>query len=99
MKNIFFVLIGLFTIFSYAQEPTDCVNSVVVCGNSTLNLDVNGFGIQEVNSCSSSEHQSVWLKLTMASSGTLGFTLTPDSTALTEDYDFFIYGPNVLVII
>ena len=33
--------------------------------------------------------------MTVATAGTLGFTLTPNSTNITEDYDFFIFGPNV----
>ncbi len=82
----------------YAQQPTDCIESVTVCGNSNVNLDVNGIGTQELsgsNTCSSQENNSVWLKMTLVTSGTLGFTLTPNSSAITEDYDFFVFGPNV----
>ncbi len=81
-----------------AQEPNDCVNAVTVCGNSSFSLDVSGIGVQEVaglNGCSSQENNSIWLEVTIATSGTLAFTLTPGSTAITEDYDFFLFGPNV----
>lgn len=81
-----------------AQQPTDCINSVIVCGNSDVNLNVNGIGAQELNPsnvCSSQENNSVWLQVTLVTSGTLGFTLTPNSSAITEDYDFWIFGPNV----
>ena len=83
---------------AFAQEPTDCINSVIACGNSNITLDVNGVGTQELNgsnTCSSQENNSIWLKVTMVTNGTLGFTLTPNSANITEDYDFFVFGPNV----
>ena len=82
---------------SYAQQPTDCVNAITVCGDSEINLDVNGIGIQELNglnNCASRENNSLWLKVTLVTDGTLGFTLTPESTSIIEDYDFFVFGPN-----
>ncbi|RSK40712.1 T9SS type B sorting domain-containing protein [Mangrovimonas spongiae] len=94
-KGIFAIFFITFTVQS--QQPTDCVDAVVVCGNSEINLDVNGIGTQEVsglNSCSSGENNSLWLKVTVVTDGTLAFTLTPQSTAITEDYDFFIFGPT-----
>ena len=81
-----------------AQAPNDCINAVTVCGNSSFSLDVSGIGTQELsgsNTCSSQENNSIWLEVTIANSGTLAFTLTPGSTAISEDYDFFLYGPNV----
>ncbi len=82
----------------HAQEPTDCMGAVIACGNSEISLDVNGAGQQELfgsNSCSGRENNSVWLKVTTITTGTLGFTLKPESSDLGEDYDFFVYGPNV----
>lgn len=81
-----------------SQEPTDCVNAVIACGNSNITLDVNGVGNQELNGtnvCSSAENNSIWLKVTTVTAGTLGFTLTPNSANINEDYDFFVFGPNV----
>ncbi|MBV7268506.1 T9SS type B sorting domain-containing protein [Winogradskyella sp. WHY3] len=83
---------------SYSQEPNDCVNAVTVCGNSSFSLDVSGIGSQELtgsNACSSQENNSIWLEVTIATSGTLAFTLTPGSNSINEDYDFFLFGPNV----
>ena len=82
----------------FSQQPTDCIEAVIACGNSNINLDVSGIGTQELNgsnTCSSQENNSVWLKVTLVTSGTLGFTLTPNSTNINEDYDFFVFGPNV----
>ncbi|MDO7135614.1 T9SS type B sorting domain-containing protein [Algibacter lectus] len=81
----------------FAQNPTDCSDAVIVCGNSNINLNVNGIGKQELGfgqNCSSQENNSVWLKLTPVTDGTLGFTLKPSSSSINEDYDFFVFGPN-----
>ena len=83
---------------SYSQQPNDCQFAVTVCGNSSFSLDVNGIGTQELsnsNTCQSQENNSIWLEVSIASTGTLAFTLTPGSTSINEDYDFFIFGPDV----
>ncbi|WP_026755772.1 T9SS type B sorting domain-containing protein [Sediminibacter sp. Hel_I_10] len=95
---VFIILYFLCMAWSYGQEPNDCQNSVTVCGNSSFSLDVNGIGTQELNNsntCQSQENNSIWLKINIAASGTLGFILTPASTNINEDYDFFVFGPNV----
>jgi len=101
--NFFLKLILLSIVFFYsnriiAQNPTDCINAVIACGNSDITLNVNGIGNQELtssNTCSSQENNSIWLSVTTVTSGTLGFTLTPNSSDIKEDYDFFVFGPNV----
>ena len=88
-----FFLTSLFINFVFAQQPTNCVDAVVVCGNSSVNLDVSGIGIQELtgsNTCGSQENNSIWLQVSLVTNGTLGFTLTPGSSSITEDYDFFV---------
>jgi len=46
-----------------AQEPTDCINAIISCGNSDVNLDVNGSGMVEfADSCESNENNSAWLR-------------------------------------
>ncbi|WP_232217113.1 T9SS type B sorting domain-containing protein [Winogradskyella sp. J14-2] len=86
-----------FSMFCLGQEPNDCINAVTVCGNSSFTFDVNGQGVEEVqglSDCGSGENNSIWFQMTIATSGTLAFTLTPSSTAISEDYDFFLFGPN-----
>ncbi|MFC0605364.1 T9SS type B sorting domain-containing protein [Winogradskyella pulchriflava] len=81
----------------FSQEPNDCQNAVTVCGNSSFSFDVNGQGVEEVqglSACGSGENNSIWFQVTIATSGTLAFTLTPGSTSINEDYDFFLFGPN-----
>jgi len=91
-------LIFCFTSLVYAQQPNDAQFAVTVCGNSDFSLNVSGIGTQELNgsnTCSSQENNSIWLEVNIATAGTLAFTLTPGSTNINEDYDFFIFGPNV----
>ena len=99
-SKLFILLIVFFVglITGYAQAPNDCQFSVVVCGNSDINIDVSGVGNQELtgsNTCGSQENNSIWLQVAIETPGTLGFILTPESSAITEDYDFFVFGPNV----
>lgn len=92
---ILFLLIGFQTCFS----QNDCINAIVSCGNTSFNnLSVQGAGVQEVtgaNSCASGENNSLWVKVTIKTSGTLGFLITPESTFLSADFDFFVFGPEV----
>lgn len=79
-------------------SQNNCVNYILVCGNQSISLNVSGGGTQEISNsswCFSQENNSIWLKFTIQSSGTLGFNLIPASTNINEDYDFMIFGPNV----
>ncbi|MCF6182694.1 T9SS type B sorting domain-containing protein [Lutibacter sp.] len=97
MKKILGLLIALNSLFISGQN--DCSDAIIVCGNSGYqDLSVTGFGVQELNNsnvCSSKENNSIWFKLTINTSGTLGFTLTPTSNSIYEDFDFFVFGPDV----
>ncbi len=98
LKLLFAFTLLFFSQNIQAQYPTDCFDSVIICGNSSVNLDVSGIGNQELNnsnSCSSQENNSIWLQVSLVSNGTLGFTLRPNSSSIQEDYDFFVFGPNV----
>ena len=89
------MLCGVFAM--HAQN--DCIDAIVVCGNTGFDgLTATGVGIQELSAlsvCSSEENNSIWLKLSIANSGTLAFTLTPESDDINEDFDFWLFGPNV----
>lgn len=93
-----FCLILLVSGLGKAQTSlNDCPGAIEVCGNGAISSNTSGVGQQEIgaNACSSSEHNSLWIKIEITKAGTLGFTLTPTSTNLEVDYDFFIFGPNV----
>lgn len=80
------------------HSQNDCIEAITVCGNTGFQgLTAVGVGTQELNgnnTCQSSENNSIWLRLPIGTSGTLGFTLTPSNLSIVEDFDFFIFGPN-----
>jgi gliding motility-associated-like protein len=94
----FIIILSLFfsTISSKAQS--DCSDAIIACGNTGFEgLTVTGIGAQELsglNTCSSEENNSIWLKISIKKGGSLGFTLKPESTNINEDFDFFVFGPN-----
>ncbi|WP_452228881.1 T9SS type B sorting domain-containing protein [Lacinutrix sp. MEBiC02404] len=97
-KLLLILIANFFVQFTFAQLPTDCIDAIIVCGNSNVNLDANGIGTQELsgsNTCGSQENNSLWLQVTVVNNGTLGFTLRPNSGNIVVDYDFFVFGPNV----
>ena len=92
------IILFLFSGFIFSQTlPNDCGGYIQVCGNYDIQMDVSGPGMQEIawNVCESWEHNSLWLHFTVEQSGTLGFTLIPESRSIHEDYDFWIFGPDV----
>ncbi len=100
MKKIVILLVVLFfgnSIFAQ-NSPNDCVNAITVCGNGTFSSNASGYGVQEVAGCSSSEHNSLWIKINIAPwvvpGSRLGFDLIPNDPSLSVDYDFWVFGAN-----
>jgi gliding motility-associated-like protein len=95
-RLLIILFLSLLTINSKAQS--DCSNAIIACGNTGFEgLTVTGIGIQELsglNTCSSQENNSIWLRISIKKGGTLGFLLKPESTNINEDFDFFVFGPN-----
>lgn len=103
-EKILYIIVLFISFFkSYSQnEPSDCINTIVICGDTSLELNSNGVGIDDFAlpgnnppDCGFSESQSLWIKVTIVQSGTFAFTITPESRSTAEDYDFAVYGPNV----
>ncbi|WP_159800231.1 T9SS type B sorting domain-containing protein [Flavobacterium sp. MK4S-17] len=96
-KNFLLFLLLICSLKITAQS--DCRDAITVCGNMAYEgLNAVGFGTQELqntNDCQSQENNSLWLKISIKTGGTLGFTLKPKNTDINVDFDFFIYGPNV----
>ena len=96
--ELVFVFVFLFTSLRMISQ-NDCVDAIFICGNANLSgLTSDGAGIQEIsssNACSSGENNSLWLKIKINTGGTLGFVLTPQSSSIVEDLDFWIFGPDV----
>ncbi|MEZ4855699.1 MAG: T9SS type B sorting domain-containing protein [Gelidibacter sp.] len=94
-KLVILSFFSLFLLKANAQEPNDCVNAVTVCGNGNFQSNASGIGnIQEVSGCGGFEHNSLWLRINIVQSGTLGFDLIPSDPDILVDYDFWVYGPN-----
>lgn len=89
----------LFVLFCISQmffSQADCSSALSVCGNSSITYSPTGIGAvnETLGGClTSGEHNSIWYKLTIATSGTLTFDLVP--TDPDADYDWAVYGPNV----
>lgn len=93
---LFFILI----ISQLFYSQSDCITAIPVCGNSDIsyNSDTNGSIIEQTSgSCLGLENHSVWYVFTAATTGTIEFTINPDTIpGVTHyDYDFAVYGPNI----
>ncbi|MEG1592577.1 gliding motility-associated C-terminal domain-containing protein [Chryseobacterium sp.] len=89
---LFFILIT--SQLYYSQS--DCVSAIPVCGNSGFSYNSQDHGLiaEELGGClSTDERYTVWYTFTIATSGTLTFTIDP--VVFADDYDFGVYGPNV----
>lgn len=90
-----FLLLFILFISQLYFSQSDCITAIPVCGNSDVSYTPSGPGtiLEDLMGClSSDEHYSVWYSFTVATSGTLTFTITPNQ--LADDYDFGVYGPN-----
>ncbi|MCM8568155.1 T9SS type B sorting domain-containing protein [Gramella jeungdoensis] len=98
MRISLVIFLFLFSLPCISQSnANDCSGAIQICGNGAISSNADGMGRQEIsnlNSCSSQEHNSLWLFIKITKEGTLGFTLKPTSSDIMIDYDFFIYGPN-----
>lgn len=77
----------------FAQS--DCPTAITVCGNSGISYTPSGPGniLEDLGGClSDDENFSVWYTFSIATAGTLTFTINPNVFA--DDYDFGVYGPN-----
>ncbi|CAM3557846.1 T9SS type B sorting domain-containing protein [Zobellia roscoffensis] len=97
MKFFFTLTIALSCFSAISQQANDCIDAIVVCGNSNISSNATGFGTQELdgeNACLHYEENSLWLSLTIGTGGNLAFNIIPNSTDLVVDYDFYVFGPN-----
>lgn len=99
MKKITLCLILILnSFFAIGQNPNDCINAIVICGNSSIGLDPVGTGFDEFSlpgnplpDCYVFDQHSIWFKFNIIGSGTFMFDLVPDDPI--ADYDFAIFGP------
>ena len=94
MKKILLFFVFITSQLFYSQS--DCISAIPVCGNSgfSYNSQDDGNIAEELGGClSTDERYTVWYTFTIATSGTLTFTIDPVTFA--DDYDFGVYGPNL----
>lgn len=86
----------------FLKAQSDCADvagvggALAVCGNTGISYTPANDGDvdEDLGGClSGDEHFSVWYKFTIATSGTLTFTINP--VTFSDDYDFAVYGPNL----
>ena len=77
----------------------DCQGAYTICNDGTFSGGTTGYGFDELpaewNSClgnagARGEYESTWAVFSPATSGTVGFEITPTTAA---DYDWAIWGP------
>ena len=79
-------------------DNNDCSRATSICSDITFNTNSRGPGLV-AEGCvgtgcpAGGENHSNWYKFKVLTSGTLIFTINPQTS--TDDYDFSIYGPNV----
>lgn len=80
-------------------NPEDCQGAIPICSNGTFHGGTNNYGFDELpyqwNSClgideDRGEYESTWAVFSPATSGTVGFSITPTTAC---DYDWAIWGP------
>jgi hypothetical protein len=47
MKKILFVLVVLCCQFGFSQNPNDCNNAILLCGDTDLGINPSGIGANE----------------------------------------------------
>lgn len=92
-----FLLFFTLAISQILYSQSDCPTAIPVCGNSGFSFTPSGPGNilenTDTNGClNDNENYSVWYSFTIATAGTLTFTIDPNVFA--DDYDFAVYGPN-----
>ncbi|MBV8324671.1 T9SS type B sorting domain-containing protein [Chryseobacterium sp.] len=96
MKKILLLLILFISQAFYSQS--DCVSAIPICGNSDISYTPSGPGnileiLNQNGGClSTNERFTVWYTFTVATAGTLAFTIKPKNPQ--DDYDFALYGPT-----
>ncbi|MEY4602954.1 MAG: hypothetical protein RIT43_246, partial [Bacteroidota bacterium] len=78
-----------------STSNADCINATGICNNgySFTGLSTGpGLSSDGCSGCVTSENFSNWYEFTIATSGTLGFTLTP--TPASSDFDFSLFLAN-----
>lgn len=92
----FVVCFMLMVVQSIAQDHKDCLDALVLCGESPFTLEfVLGVGEEDAGldgSCLMEEFSSIWIALNIESAGQVIFDITPEGDF--TDIDFAIFKLN-----
>jgi gliding motility-associated-like protein len=98
MRKILFFCVVLFLQIGLAQNPNDCNNAILLCGDTDLGINPSGIGTNEfaqpgnlTPTCFNFQTDQVWFRVEMETTGSFRFALTPDTPQ--ADYDFAVFGP------
>jgi len=101
LRNSYFFILFLSANISFSQIPTsqDCLGAIPICAQTyteTTSPSGSGNYSNEINGtsqggicCMDNELNSIWYTFTVNTSGTFGFTLTPNN--LNDDYDWALF--------
>jgi|GEM_PF-1426906 len=97
MNKLFVVMFLVFSGIIQAQSLSDdCFNSVNVYVDNLFTSNVSGAGTvaKKITGFEYRDENSVWLKINVLKSGTLGFDIIPKNQQLDLTYNFWVYGSN-----
>ncbi len=82
-----------------AQNPNDCEDAILVCGDTELGITPSGAGNNEflnpnniTPTCYNFPVDQAWFRIEIETTGTFTFDLIPDQA--NADYDFAVFGPG-----
>ncbi|MFK5879144.1 MAG: hypothetical protein QM478_06560, partial [Flavobacteriaceae bacterium] len=97
MRKLTILFLVFNSIFIYSQSPNDISGATSICGDIDFTYTPTGPGVDDFltnanPTCLSTdpvESQSIWLRLTFDTGGSLEFTLIPNNN--TDDYDWALF--------
>ncbi len=97
MNKLFVVLVLIFSSAILAQNSSnDCFNFVTVSTKDTFTSkgSTTETAVNKIAKPSSRDGTTIWLKVEVTASGTLGFDIIPKKLEVGLPYSFWVYGPN-----
>lgn len=99
LRHFLILLLCSSCIIVTAQNPNDCEDAILVCGDTDLGITPSGAGNNEfanpnniTPTCYNFPVDQAWFRIEIETTGTFTFDLIPD--VANADYDFAVFGPN-----
>jgi gliding motility-associated-like protein len=98
MKNLLLFCFILLAQIGLSQNPNDCSNAILLCGDTDIGIIPSGIGRDEfaqpgnpTPTCYDFRADQVWFRVEIETTGIFSFVLMPDTAQ--ADYDFAMFGP------